>query len=162
MSVAAGGDGGAPAQMENKGTVVIYSPYLNKHKTIQEVRRPFLPRHLHSLFYLSSTPTIIHIQPLLLSTPSGLSTHRITGLTDSHGAQGRRIPQNLACEDPTAWEILEVTPLSPIISPRLHDGMVANKPGSLLHVMGAVCPMSGRMGVHDEWAHGRPRVPSLG
>ena len=58
MSVAAGGDASAePAKMENKGTVVIYSPYLNKHKSIQE---------------------------------------------------GRRIPQAVAVDDPTAWEILEV------------------------------------------------------
>mmetsp|Transcript_36614 Transcript_36614/g.71462 ORF Transcript_36614/g.71462 Transcript_36614/m.71462 type:complete len:151 (+) Transcript_36614:31-483(+) len=39
MSVAAGGDAAEPAKMENKGTVVIYSPYLNKHKSIQEGRR---------------------------------------------------------------------------------------------------------------------------
>mmetsp|Transcript_55054 Transcript_55054/g.112514 ORF Transcript_55054/g.112514 Transcript_55054/m.112514 type:complete len:160 (-) Transcript_55054:401-880(-) len=42
---------------ELNGTVVIYSPYINKQKTIQE---------------------------------------------------GRRIPQEKACDDPTAWEILEV------------------------------------------------------
>jgi hypothetical protein len=27
----------SPAQHERHGTVVIYSPYINKHKTIQEV-----------------------------------------------------------------------------------------------------------------------------
>jgi signal recognition particle subunit SEC65 len=42
---------------ELNGTVCIYSPYLNKFKTIQE---------------------------------------------------GRRIPRNIAVEEPTAWEILEV------------------------------------------------------
>mmetsp|Transcript_44855 Transcript_44855/g.105209 ORF Transcript_44855/g.105209 Transcript_44855/m.105209 type:complete len:154 (+) Transcript_44855:104-565(+) len=46
-----------PKHPELNGTVVVYSPYINRQKTIQE---------------------------------------------------GRRIPQELACDDPTAWEIMEV------------------------------------------------------
>jgi hypothetical protein len=53
MSGAAGGDaGGQPVSLsraEQKGTVVIYSPYINKLKTIQEVRTPDGMRTLRAL-----------------------------------------------------------------------------------------------------------------
>ena len=53
MSGAAGGDaGGQPVSLsraEQKGTVVIYSPYINKLKTIQEVRTSDGMRTLRAL-----------------------------------------------------------------------------------------------------------------
>jgi hypothetical protein len=48
---------------------------------------------------------------LLFGTPPGAAMMPVgatRGLTSGLDSQGRRIPQNLACEDPTAWEILEV------------------------------------------------------
>lgn len=75
-----------PKHPELNGTVVVYSPYINRQKTIQEV----IIRQMLQCLVSSDTMRCC----MLMNAPNI--------------SQGRRIPQELACDDPTAWEIMEV------------------------------------------------------
>mmetsp|Transcript_47119 Transcript_47119/g.112324 ORF Transcript_47119/g.112324 Transcript_47119/m.112324 type:complete len:186 (+) Transcript_47119:164-721(+) len=90
---------------EMKGTVCIFSPYLNKNKTIQE---------------------------------------------------GRRIPSAAACDDPTAWEIMEVC--KRIFPPELVEG--ENK-GYSRDYEAQWQPMRGRIRVRLFDKDGKPTHPEI-